>query len=68
LGDVDEFNKAVKAVITTVRFDKDVNVSVFETTIRILGGLLSAHLQAEEQLPEYKVTIEYITYYDAIAS
>jgi hypothetical protein len=24
----------------------DVNVSVFETTIRILGGLLSAHLMA----------------------
>ena len=25
-------------------FDLDVNVSVFETTIRVLGGLLSAHI------------------------
>ena len=27
-------------------FNYNVNVSVFETTIRILGGLLSAHLMA----------------------
>jgi len=61
LGDIEEFNKAVQAVITTVRFDKDVNISVFETTIRVLGGLLSAHLQAEQRLPEYKV-MNYILY------
>ena len=27
-------------------FNLDVNVSVFETTIRILGGLLSAHVMS----------------------
>lgn len=34
------------ARIETIGFNLDVNVSVFETTIRILGGLLSAHLLA----------------------
>ena len=29
-------------------FDSDVNVSVFETNIRIVGGLLSAHLISEK--------------------
>lgn len=31
-------------------FDFDVNVSVFEITIRILGGLLSAHLLAVDEI------------------
>jgi mannosidase alpha-like ER degradation enhancer 2 len=47
LGDFVEFRNAVSKVSTHYRsFDLDVNVSVFETTIRILGGLLSAHLMA----------------------
>ena len=29
-----------------INFDKDINVSVFETNIRIVGGLLAAHLMA----------------------
>ena len=29
-------------------FDVDVNVSVFETTIRVLGGLLSAHIMVTD--------------------
>ncbi|VDP49106.1 unnamed protein product [Schistosoma mattheei] len=33
----DEFEVAVKAVVRTVRFDSDVDVSVFETNIRVLG-------------------------------
>ena len=57
LGAVDEFEDAVKVgrnfekeelincnfqkVIEEVRFDSDFVVSVFETNIRILGGLLS---------------------------
>nr|XP_022908380.1 ER degradation-enhancing alpha-mannosidase-like protein 3 [Onthophagus taurus] len=47
LGDLEEFEHAVKLVIDNVSFDNDVVVSVFETNIRILGGLLSAHILAE---------------------
>ncbi|KAH7643995.1 er degradation-enhancing alpha-mannosidase-like protein 4 [Dermatophagoides farinae] len=39
-----EFHRAVKLVIDTVNFDNDAIVQVFEATIRVLGGLLSAHL------------------------
>lgn len=39
-----EFKKAVKLVIDQVSFDKDVTVQIFEANIRLLGGLLSAHL------------------------
>lgn len=46
MGNGTEFARAVREVIRHVRFDVDVNVSVFETTIRLLGGLLSAHLFA----------------------
>lgn len=47
LGNYSEFRRAVKLVSFHYQsFDIDVNVSVFETTIRILGGLLSAHLLA----------------------
>lgn len=44
IGDKEEFKKAVHKVITTVDFDLDTTVQVFETNIRILGSLLSAHL------------------------
>ncbi|CAH8526081.1 unnamed protein product [Schistosoma margrebowiei] len=44
IGEFDEFEIAVKAVVRTVRFDSDVDVSVFETNIRVLGGLLGAHV------------------------
>jgi len=37
LGDVAEFEKAVRLVIEDVTFDTDVVVSVFETNIRVLG-------------------------------
>jgi len=43
-GDLDDFEDAVKLVIRHVSFDSNVTVSVFESTIRVLGGLLSAHL------------------------
>ncbi|GFV96223.1 ER degradation-enhancing alpha-mannosidase-like protein 3 [Trichonephila clavipes] len=46
LGDFDEFETAVKRVIKDVSFDSDVVVSVFETNIRMLGGLLSGHILA----------------------
>ena len=47
LGDVERFEEGVKKVISTVTFDSDFVVSVFETNIRVVGGLLSAHILAE---------------------
>ncbi|KAL7688669.1 putative glycoside hydrolase family 47, PA domain, six-hairpin glycosidase-like superfamily [Plasmopara halstedii] len=49
LGDRDEFKRAVHLVITTVSFDRNVTVSVFESTIRVIGGLLSAHMLASSE-------------------
>lgn len=47
MGNHSEFRRAVSMVCSHYpSFDLDVNVSVFETTIRVLGGLLSAHLMA----------------------
>ncbi|XP_059157646.1 ER degradation-enhancing alpha-mannosidase-like protein 3 [Physella acuta] len=46
LGDLVEFDKAVRHVINDARFDADVVVSVFETNIRVLGGLLGGHVAA----------------------
>ena len=42
-GNVTEFKRAVDLVLRDVSFDHDVIVSTFETNIRVLGGLLSAH-------------------------
>ncbi|XP_073954096.1 ER degradation enhancer, mannosidase alpha-like 2 [Choristoneura fumiferana] len=46
MGDFSEFSRAIKLVIKDVTFDHDIVVSVFETNIRMLGGLLSAHVLA----------------------
>ncbi|XP_062222812.1 alpha-mannosidase I MNS4 isoform X2 [Phragmites australis] len=48
LGDTERFGFAVEWVGKNVRFDINKTVSVFETNIRILGGLLSAHLIASD--------------------
>lgn len=49
LGNHSEFRRAVSLVEQGLpHFAMDVNVSVFETTIRVLGGLLSAHLMATD--------------------
>ncbi|KAJ1285637.1 hypothetical protein BS78_03G293300 [Paspalum vaginatum] len=48
LGDKEKFSDAVEWVGKNVRFDINKTVSVFETNIRILGGLLSAHLIASD--------------------
>jgi len=47
LGDIEEFENAVKKVVDTVTFDNDIVVSVFETNIRVVGGLISGHVLAE---------------------
>ncbi|KAG1347674.1 Alpha-mannosidase I MNS4 [Cocos nucifera] len=48
LCDRERFSAAIEWVGKNVRFDIDKTVSVFETTIRVLGGLLSAHLIASD--------------------
>lgn len=47
IGDIDEFEVAIKRIINDLNFDTDIVVSVFETNIRMLGGLLSAHVLAK---------------------
>lgn len=37
LGEIDEFEKAVRRVIEDISFDNDIVVSVFETNIRVVG-------------------------------
>ncbi|XP_032230548.1 ER degradation-enhancing alpha-mannosidase-like protein 2 [Nematostella vectensis] len=44
LGNASEFRRVSKLLANTLRFDQDINVSVFETNIRVVGGLLAAHL------------------------
>jgi mannosidase alpha-like ER degradation enhancer 2 len=44
LGNRTEFERVIKLVEKNLDPDKDINVSVFETNIRVIGGLLSAHL------------------------
>jgi len=61
MGDYEEFERAVNMVIGQVTtFDINSKVQVFEVTIRVLGGLLSAHLYASNptllngyKLPNY---------------
>ncbi|XP_055610407.1 ER degradation-enhancing alpha-mannosidase-like protein 2 [Uranotaenia lowii] len=43
MGNYSEFRRVVR-LLEQKSFDSDINVSVFETNIRIVGGLLSAHL------------------------
>ncbi|KAK2722138.1 ER degradation-enhancing alpha-mannosidase-like protein 1 isoform X2 [Artemia franciscana] len=44
MGTKEQFHQAVQDVIRVVDFDQDSIVQVFESNIRILGSLLSAHL------------------------
>jgi hypothetical protein len=57
LNNFSEFKRAVKLVSVALpnKFDFDVSVSVFESNIRLLGGLISAHQFAmDEDLGIYK--------------
>ncbi|KAF8913826.1 alpha mannosidase-like protein [Gymnopilus junonius] len=59
LDDRQGFEKAVKNVIDWVSFDVNTKPQVFETTIRVLGGLLSGHIFANQtgqpfHLPWYR--------------
>jgi mannosidase alpha-like ER degradation enhancer 2 len=59
MGNNSEFRRAVMLVGEQYpSFELDVNVSVFETTIRVLGGLLSAHMMAmDDSLGIYNETL-----------
>ena len=61
MGNHSEFRHAVYLVSSHYpSFDLDVNVSVFETTIRVLGGLLSAHLMAiDDSIGIYNISAQY---------
>lgn len=48
LGNKTEFEKAVLWLGENLSFDVDVRVNLFECNIRLLGGLISAHLLALE--------------------
>lgn len=43
-GDAPAFRCAVSALVAHAAFTSDANVSVFETNIRVVGGLLAGHL------------------------
>lgn len=47
MGNYTEFERVVE-LLRGRSFDADINVSVFETNIRIIGGLLSAHLLSHQ--------------------
>lgn len=59
LEDGPEFRRAVSLVLENASFDLDEEVSVFETTIRVLGGLLSAHMFAADATRELYVSEDY---------
>ena len=49
LGDRVRFQKGVALILDTIDFDAlTTQVSLFEVTIRVLGGLLSSHLYASD--------------------
>lgn len=49
MGDVRGFDTAVKNVLQAVSFNVNTRPQVFEVTIRVLGGLLSAHIFASRR-------------------
>ncbi|XP_077994104.1 ER degradation-enhancing alpha-mannosidase-like protein 2 [Glandiceps talaboti] len=44
MGNYSEFQRVANLLVDELSFDSDIEVSVFETNIRVIGGLLSAHL------------------------
>jgi mannosidase alpha-like ER degradation enhancer 2 len=44
MGNDTEFRRAADVVLNSIDVDANVNVSVFETNIRVVGGLLTAHM------------------------
>ncbi|KAK0607560.1 hypothetical protein LWI29_016744 [Acer saccharum] len=55
LGDRERFASSVEWIGKNIQFDINKTVSVFETSIRVLGGLLSAHLIASDYATGMKI-------------
>ncbi|XP_034946516.1 ER degradation-enhancing alpha-mannosidase-like protein 2 [Chelonus insularis] len=54
MGNFSEFRRVAEIISARENFEANINVSVFETNIRVVGGLLSAHLlmkKAKMNLP-----------------
>lgn len=47
MGNTTEFAEGLERARMHLNFDQDRNVSAFETNIRVVGGLLSAHFMAQ---------------------
>ncbi|KAL8118285.1 alpha-mannosidase I MNS5 isoform X1 [Apium graveolens] len=48
MGNITEFERAVYWLADNLAFDVDVRVNLFECNIRVLGGLVSAHILATD--------------------
>lgn len=44
VGEYGEFEQAVSLIVNEVQFDSDLVISVFETNIRMVGGLISGFI------------------------
>lgn len=67
LGDTAAFADGVRRVIDHVSFDVNTKPQIFEANIRVLGGLLSAHIFANQTghrfyLPWYKSELLNLAY------
>ena len=62
LGDTSGFSKAVANVIDWVSFDVNTRPQVFETTIRVLGGLLSGHIFASDEKSKFYQVCKFKTF------
>ncbi|XP_014218248.1 ER degradation-enhancing alpha-mannosidase-like protein 2 [Copidosoma floridanum] len=48
MGNFTEFRRVAEIIASRSDFEANINVSVFETNIRVVGGLLSAHLLSKK--------------------
>ncbi|GJM86799.1 hypothetical protein PR202_ga02691 [Eleusine coracana subsp. coracana] len=54
LGNLTEFERGVLWLSENLTFDVDARINLFECNIRLLGGLLSAHLLAKDYISQLK--------------
>lgn len=48
MGNYSEFRRVAEIISARADFEANINVSVFETNIRVVGGLISAHLLSKK--------------------
>ncbi|KAF8729495.1 hypothetical protein HU200_017433 [Digitaria exilis] len=54
LGNITEFERGILWLSENLTFDVDVRINLFECNIRLLGGLISAHLLAKDYSSQLK--------------